>query len=123
MQHQFSLHVRDLLPVCALSTEEASSLTVSACSGASYFRFNGRMATASKAAQGYSGSVDEEQCRGFTSTPGVLPNPLVDDLKGRHMNKGVLIPLKTTQEVRQDHTVVQAYITRAPTKSANEVIK
>lgn len=55
-------------------------------------------------------------------SPGVLPNPIVDDLKEKHLNRGVLIPLKTTQEVRQDHTTVQAYITRAPTKSANDVI-
>ncbi|KAG6000555.1 hypothetical protein E4U43_001572 [Claviceps pusilla] len=54
--------------------------------------------------------------------PGARPNPIIDDLKANHLAKGVLIPLKTTQEVRQDHTIVQAYITRAPTKSANEVI-
>ncbi|KAG5955418.1 hypothetical protein E4U58_007098 [Claviceps cyperi] len=54
--------------------------------------------------------------------PGVQSNPLIDDLKENHLNKGVLIPLKTTQEVRQDHTIVQVYITRAPTKSANDVI-
>lgn len=54
--------------------------------------------------------------------PGARPNPLINDLKAKHLNKGVLIPLKTTQEVRQDHTIVQAYITRAPTKFANEVI-
>lgn len=57
-----------------------------------------------------------------TPLPGVQPNPLIDDLKENHLNKGVLIPLKTTQEVRQDHTIVQVYITRAPTKSANDVI-
>ncbi|KAJ3491748.1 hypothetical protein NLG97_g5532 [Lecanicillium saksenae] len=55
-------------------------------------------------------------------TAGVLPNPLIDDIKSLEPKKGVLIPLKTTQEVRQDHTIVYAYITRAPTKSANEVI-
>jgi tRNA-specific adenosine deaminase 3 len=53
---------------------------------------------------------------------GILPNPLVDDLVPHHLKRGVLIPLKTTQEVRQDHTIVQALITRAPTKSANDVI-
>lgn len=51
-----------------------------------------------------------------------MPDPLVDELKETHRRRGVLIPLKTTQEVRQDHTIVQAWITRAPTKSANEVI-
>lgn len=53
----------------------------------------------------------------------VLPNPLIDDLNPESLKKGVLIPLKTTQEVRQDHTIVQALITRAPTKSANDVLE
>ena len=51
-----------------------------------------------------------------------LPNPLINDLLPNHLRRGVLIPLQTTQEVRQDHTIVQALITRAPTKSANDVI-
>jgi tRNA-specific adenosine deaminase 3 len=55
--------------------------------------------------------------------PGVgLQNELVQDLVPSHLGRGVLIPLKTTLEVRQDHTLVQAYITRAPTKSANDVV-
>ena len=53
---------------------------------------------------------------------GVAPNPLLDDFRDKNRPRGVLIPLKTTQEVRQDHTIVTAYITRAPTKSANDVI-
>lgn len=52
----------------------------------------------------------------------VLPNPMTDDLSPTHLKRGVLIPLKTTQEVRQDHTIVQARITRAPTKTANDVL-
>lgn len=52
----------------------------------------------------------------------VIPNPIIDNLNPRHLKRGVLIPLKTTQEVRQDHTIVQALITRAPTKSANDVL-
>ncbi|KAK7427549.1 hypothetical protein QQZ08_005992 [Neonectria magnoliae] len=52
----------------------------------------------------------------------IASNPLVDDLNPKHLRRGVLIPLKTTQEVRQDHVIVQAWITRAPTKQANEVI-
>lgn len=52
----------------------------------------------------------------------IVPNVLIDDLKESHANRGVLIPLKTTQEVRQDHTITHAFITRAPTKQANEVI-
>ncbi|KAI6781360.1 tRNA-specific adenosine deaminase subunit-like protein [Emericellopsis cladophorae] len=53
----------------------------------------------------------------------VLPNPITDALSPQHLKQGVLIPLKTTQEVRQDHTIVQALITRAPTKSANVVLE
>jgi tRNA-specific adenosine deaminase 3 len=52
----------------------------------------------------------------------IVPNVLIDDLRESHTNRGVLIPLKTTQEVRQDHTITHAFITRAPTKQANEVI-
>ena len=52
----------------------------------------------------------------------VLPNPMTDEFIPTHLRRGVLIPLKTTQEVRQDHTIVQALITRAPTKTANDVI-
>lgn len=52
----------------------------------------------------------------------IVSNPLIDDFKEKHIRRGVLIPLKTTQEVRQDHTITHAYITRAPTKQANDVI-
>lgn len=55
-------------------------------------------------------------------SPGILPNPLTDGLVPQCSKRGVLIPLKTTQEVRQDHTIVQAFITRVPTKCANDVI-
>ena len=55
-------------------------------------------------------------------SPGILPNPLIDGLLPQCSKRGVLIPLKTTQEVRQDHTIVQAFITRVPTKCANDVI-
>lgn len=53
---------------------------------------------------------------------GIVPNPLIDDFSSKSVGMGVLIPLKTTQEVRQDHTIVHAYITRSPTKCANDVI-
>lgn len=36
---------------------------------------------------------------------------------------GVLIPLKTTLELRDDHVEGHAYITRAPLKAANAVVK
>ncbi|KAM0669400.1 hypothetical protein ACQRIT_004468 [Beauveria bassiana] len=55
-------------------------------------------------------------------TAGVLPNPLIDDIKSLQHKNGVLIPLKTTQEVRQDHTIIQAFITRVPSKSAADVL-
>ncbi|PKS06979.1 hypothetical protein jhhlp_005576 [Lomentospora prolificans] len=52
----------------------------------------------------------------------IHPNPLIEGIDVTSLQKGVLIPLKTTLEVRQDHDNVQAYITRAPTKCANEVM-
>ncbi|KAF4123701.1 tRNA-specific adenosine deaminase 3 [Geosmithia morbida] len=52
----------------------------------------------------------------------VLPNPIVDEVRSSVTDLGVLIPLQTTQEVRQDHTIVQALITRAPTRIANDVL-
>lgn len=52
----------------------------------------------------------------------IVPNLLIDDFKEKQIRRGVLIPLKTTQEVRQDHTITHAYITRAPTRQANDVI-
>jgi hypothetical protein len=51
-----------------------------------------------------------------------LPNPLVDNLITEKATTGVLIPLKTTQEVRQDYSIIQALITRAPTKTANDIL-
>ncbi|ROT40307.1 cytidine deaminase-like protein [Sodiomyces alkalinus F11] len=51
----------------------------------------------------------------------VQPHALIDDLP-KQLGGGVLVPLKTTLEIRQDHTVVRAYITRAPTKAANDII-
>ena len=53
----------------------------------------------------------------------IIPNPLIEGIDHKALDKGVLIPLKTTLEVRQDHTVVPAYITRSPTKCASEVMK
>lgn len=53
----------------------------------------------------------------------IVPNPLIEGLDLEAIDKGVLIPLKTTLEVRQDHSVVPAYITRSPTKCASEVMK
>lgn len=51
-----------------------------------------------------------------------LPNPIIDDLRAQNLPLGVLIPLKTDQEVYQDHYISHAYITRVPTKSANNFV-
>lgn len=51
-----------------------------------------------------------------------LPNPIIDDLRTQDLPLGVLIPLKTDQEVYQDHYISHAYITRVPTKSANNFV-
>ena len=53
----------------------------------------------------------------------IISNPLIEGIDHKALDKGVLIPLKTTLEVRQDHAVVSAYVTRAPTKCASEVMK
>ncbi|KAL8366085.1 hypothetical protein RB595_004727 [Gaeumannomyces hyphopodioides] len=47
---------------------------------------------------------------------------LVRDLLPDKVDHGVLIPLKTTLELRDAHSCGQALITRAPTKSASAVI-
>lgn len=47
---------------------------------------------------------------------------LVKDLLPDNVKHGVLIPLKTTLELRDTHSCGQALITRAPTKSASMVI-
>lgn len=51
-----------------------------------------------------------------------LPNPIIDDLRAQNLPQGVLIPLKTDQEVYQDHYISHVYITRVPTKSANNFV-
>jgi hypothetical protein len=70
-------------------------------------------------APGYSQAVDK-------SPPGpsvIVPNPLIENLDPEAIEAGVLIPLKTVLEVRADHTVLQAYVTRAPTKCASDVME
>jgi hypothetical protein len=53
----------------------------------------------------------------------ILPNPLIEGMDPENIETGVLIPLKTVLEVQADHTVLQAYITRAPTKCASDVME
>jgi len=53
----------------------------------------------------------------------ILSNPLLEGLDLGNIEKGILIPLKTVLEVRADHAVLQAYITRAPTKCASDVME
>ncbi|KAJ9141853.1 tRNA-specific adenosine deaminase subunit tad3 [Pleurostoma richardsiae] len=50
--------------------------------------------------------------------------PVVQSLLPSNVNikRGVLIPLKTTLELRDEHACSLVYITRAPVKSANAVI-
>lgn len=67
-------------------------------------------------------SVDDDTDVRRVVSKEIIAHPLIDGLKETHLRRGVLIPLKTTQEVRQDHLITQAVMTRAPTKSANDVI-
>lgn len=46
----------------------------------------------------------------------ILPAPAA-------LRQGVLVPLKTTLELRDDHRCMNIVITRTPVKSANAVIK
>lgn len=45
----------------------------------------------------------------------ILPDPAA-------IRQGILVPLKTTLELRDDHRCVDIVITRTPVKSANAVI-
>lgn len=47
---------------------------------------------------------------------------VVKDILPAGVGHGVLIPLKTTLELRDDHRCVNVVITRVPVKSANAVI-
>ncbi|KAF3766037.1 hypothetical protein M406DRAFT_346143 [Cryphonectria parasitica EP155] len=47
---------------------------------------------------------------------------IVKDLLPAEIKDGVLVPLKTTLELRDDHACMNVIITRAPVKSANAVI-
>lgn len=48
---------------------------------------------------------------------------LVQDLLPPIIDHGVLIPLKTTLEIRDDHVYGQALITRAPLRATSLVVK
>ncbi|WYZ37526.1 hypothetical protein EsH8_II_001032 [Colletotrichum jinshuiense] len=58
----------------------------------------------------------------YTGPDVIQPHRLIDHLLPQQLGRGVLIPLKTTLEIRQDHTIVQALITRAPATSTNHVV-
>lgn len=49
-------------------------------------------------------------------------DPIVRELLEDEVEHGVLIPLKTTLELRDDYQTGHVLITRAPTKAANPVI-
>lgn len=50
-------------------------------------------------------------------------NAVIQSLVPDHLETGVLIPLKTTLELRDDYVCSPAYVTRCPVKSANAVIR
>lgn len=47
---------------------------------------------------------------------------VVKDFLPPTVRPGVLVPLKTTLELRDDHSCINVIITRTPVKSANAVI-
>lgn len=47
---------------------------------------------------------------------------VVKDILPTELREGVLVPLKTTLELRDDHSCINVIITRTPVKSANAVI-
>lgn len=47
---------------------------------------------------------------------------IVKDVLPTKVRPGVLVPLKTTLELRDDHSCINVIITRTPVKSANAVI-
>ncbi|KAK3946160.1 cytidine deaminase-like protein [Diplogelasinospora grovesii] len=49
-------------------------------------------------------------------------DPIVRDILHEELEHGVLIPLKTTLELRDDHVTGRVLITRCPVKSANPAI-
>lgn len=50
-------------------------------------------------------------------------DPVVQALVPKDIEQGVLIPLKTTLELRDDHSCANVLITRSPVKCANSVIQ
>lgn len=50
-------------------------------------------------------------------------DPIVQSLVREEVDHGVLIPLKTTLELRDDHVTGRVLITRTPVKSANPTIR
>lgn len=48
---------------------------------------------------------------------------VVKDILPAEVKPGVLVPLKTTLELRDDHRCVNVAVTRVPVKTANAVIK
>lgn len=50
-------------------------------------------------------------------------DPIIQQLMQSDVEHGVLIPLKTTLELRDDHVTGRVLITRAPVKAANPAIR
>lgn len=51
------------------------------------------------------------------------PDPILEKLRPSKIENGVLIPLKTTLELRDDHHCSRVLITRAPVKMVAAVLK
>jgi hypothetical protein len=59
--------------------------------------------------------------RNISATIGAQ-DPIIQELLRYDVEHGVLVPLKTTQELREEFATDNVLITRAPVKSANPLI-
>lgn len=66
-------------------------------------------------------AVDTHACKNMDDII-AAQQQVVKDILPAGVSHGVLIPLKTTLELRDDHRCVNVVITRVPVKSANAVI-
>ena len=64
----------------------------------------------------------EDDASSITTTLAAQP-PIVQEIVRSEVEHGVLIPLKTTLELRDDYVTGRVLITRAPVKAANPAIR
>jgi hypothetical protein len=64
----------------------------------------------------------EDDASSITTTLAAQP-PIVQEIVRNEVEHGVLIPLKTTLELRDDYVTGRVLITRAPVKAANPAIR